>query len=111
MVLNDFLLPAENVRFSSSEAIAEYGDKKYRVLVTDKRLILYARRGLLIRSDDIISERLDMLHELKYLEKGLVFRSAAISIQGSVKLEIRGSQSNLKPLYHSLQSVIDNGKK
>lgn len=106
MVLDDFLLPAENIRFSSVEEIAEYGDKKYRVLVTDKRLILYARRGIIVRSDDIISERLDSLHGLKYFEKGLIFRSAVISIQGSLKMEIRGSTLNMKPLYHSLQAVI-----
>lgn len=106
MVLDDFLLPAENMRFSSDQEIAEYGDKKYRVFVTDKRLILYARRGTLIKSDDIVSERLEVLHGLKYLERGMLFRSASISIQGNVKLEIRGSPSKIKPLYHSLQSII-----
>lgn len=111
MVLDDFLLPAEDVRFSSKDEIVEYGDKKYKVLVTNKRLILHARRGLLARSDDIVSERLDSLHEIKYLERGLVFRSAAISVQGSTKLEIRGSPPVLKPLYHSLQAAVNNGKK
>ena len=106
MVLDDFLLPAENIRFSTNEEIVEYADKKYRVLVTDKRLILYARRGMLVRSDDIVSEKIDSLFGLKYFEKGLLFRSAMISIQGSVKLEIRGSPSNMKPLYHSLQAAI-----
>ncbi|MEW6604658.1 MAG: hypothetical protein AB1351_08220 [Thermoproteota archaeon] len=109
MVLDDFLLPAENIRFSSNNEIVEYGDKKYRVLVTDQRLILYARRGTLVKSDDIVSERLDLLHGLKYLERGTILRSAAISIQGSLKIEIRGSPSHLKPLYHSLQAII--GKK
>jgi hypothetical protein len=107
MVLDDFLLPAENIRFSSRDQIVEYGDKKYRVLVTDKRLILFARRGTLLKSDDIVSERLDSLHGLKYFERGLLFRYAAISIQGSVKIEIRGSPSNLKPLYHSLQAMVN----
>ncbi len=110
MVLEDFLLPAENIRFSSNDEIVEYGDKKYRVFVTDQRLILYARRGTLVKSDDIVSERLDSLHGLKYLERGMFLRSAAISIQGSLKLEIRGSPSSLKPLYHSLQAII-SGKK
>ena len=110
MVLDDFLLPAENSRFSSDDEIVEYGDKKYRVLVTDQRLILYARRGTFVKSDDIVSERLDMLHGLKYLERGMFFRLAVISIQGTMKLEIRGSPSSLKPLYHSLQAII-GGKK
>lgn len=106
MVLEDFLLPAENVRFSSKEGIVEYADKRYRVLVTDKRLILYAQRGMLRRSDDIVSERLDSLHGLKYFERGTIFRSAVVSVQGSMKFEMRGSPSYLKPLYNSLQAVI-----
>ncbi len=106
MVLDDFLLPAENVRFSSKDSIAEYAEKRYRVLVTDKRLILYAQRGMLMKSDDIISERLDSLHGLKYFERGTIFRSAVVSVQGTVKFDIKGSPSHLKPLYHSLQAVI-----
>jgi hypothetical protein len=110
MVLDDFLLPAENIRFSSKDDIVEYADKKYKVLVTDRRLILYAHRGILVKSDDIISERLESLYGLKYFERGVLFRSATISIQGSVKLEIRGSPSSMKPLYHSLQAVINSNK-
>src|SRR5579884_2538705 len=105
MVLDDFLLPSENMRFSSDHEIALHGEKKYRVLVTDKRLILYARRGKIIKSDDIISERLDVLRVLKYVERGALFRSASISIQGSVNLEIRGSPARMKPLYHCLQAI------
>ena len=106
LVLHDFLLPAENVRFSSNDYIAEYSEKKYRVLVTDKRLILYAQRGMLLKSDDVISEKLESLHGLKYLERGTFFRTAVISVQGSIRLDIRGSPSHLKPLYHSLQAII-----
>jgi hypothetical protein len=106
MVLDDFLLPAENIRFSSNDSIVEYADKRYRVLVTDKRLILYAQRGILLKSDDVVSERLESLHGLKYLERGTIFRSAVVSVQGSVKLDIKGSPSHLKPLYHSLQAAV-----
>ena len=56
------------------------------MLITDKRLILFAQRGYILRSDDIVSERLDRLQGLEYSEKGLLFRTAKISIQGTSKI-------------------------
>jgi len=42
MPLDDYLLPNENIRFQSDFDI-EYGEKKYEVILTDMRLILFAR--------------------------------------------------------------------
>jgi hypothetical protein len=104
--LQDYLLPLENVKFQS-KIIVQYANKKYKVVITDKRLILYAQRGYLIKSDDLVSERLDRLHGVEYSEKGLVFRTAVISIQGTTKLEIHGPISELKPLFHNMHAVIN----
>lgn len=104
--LKDFLLPAENVKFASEEDV-EFAEKKYNVYVTDRRLILYARRGLVMRSDDIVSERLESIHGVKYKEGGFPFRSATISVVGSSKLDIRGPAARMKPLFQSLQSVVN----
>ena len=106
MPLQDYLLPFENVKFYSKTSLL-YGSKRYNVLITDKRLILFSRRGYILRSDDIVSERLDRLQGLEYSEKGLLFRTAKISIQGTSKFEIQGSPSEMKPLFQNLQSVIN----
>lgn len=107
MPLQDFLLPLENVKFHSSSSV-RYGGKKYHVLITDKRIILFAQRGHFLRSDDIVSERLDQLHGLEYSEKGLMFRMAKISIQGTTRIDIRGPPSELKPMFHNMQSLINS---
>ena len=105
MVLTDYLLPTENIRLSSDDEV-EFGDKKYRIIITDKRFILYARRGTVFKSDDVVSERLQSIHGFKYNEKGVLFRSATISIITNSKMEIRGSPNRMKPLFHTLQSTI-----
>ncbi|MGD1836517.1 MAG: hypothetical protein ACPKPY_00480 [Nitrososphaeraceae archaeon] len=105
MTLNDFLLPNENIKFNSKTSV-KYGDKKYNVLITDMRLILYAQRGHISKSDDIVSERLDKLKEIKYCEKGLIFRSAKISIQSNITLDILGPCSELKQLFTNLQFIV-----
>lgn len=106
MPLQDYLLPLENVKFYSKTSVS-YGGKRYNILITDKRLILFAQRGYILRSDDIVSERLDRLQGLEYSEKGLIFRISKISIQGTSKIEIRGYPSEMKPLFQNLQAVID----
>jgi hypothetical protein len=105
MPLQDFLLPLENVKFQS-KTLVDYANKKYKVVFTDKRFILYAQRGHFVKSDDLVSERLDRLNGLEYSEKGLIFRSAKISIRGTTQLDIHGPISELKPLFHAMESII-----
>ena len=109
MPLQDFLLPSENVKFYSTSFV-RYGIKKYRVLITDKRLILYAQRGYIIKSDDIVSEGLDRIQGLEYSERGFFFRMAKISIQCLTKLELYGPISEINPLFHTMQSLINVGQ-
>jgi hypothetical protein len=106
LALQDYLLPLENVKFYSKSTVS-YGGKKYNVLVTDKRLLFFAQRGYLLRSDDIVSERLDRLQGLEYSEKGLLYKTARILIQGSSKMEIKGSPTELKPLFQNIQAILD----
>ena len=105
MTLADFLLPSENIEFMSDDAVA-FGEKKYRLIVTDRRLMLYSQRGLLFRSDDMISKRLDSISELQYKEKGFLFGSATISILSDIRLDLAGPPSRMKPLFQLLQSII-----
>ena len=108
MALQDFLLPLENVKFHSKTKVL-YADKSYHILITDKRLILYAQRGHILKSDDIVSENLDRIEGIEYSEKGLMFRIARISIQGRARIVIKGTISELKPLFNTMQSLINIG--
>src|ERR1051326_1250567 len=105
--LKAFLLPQESIRFVGKKTL-RYADKKYQVVITDKRFILYAQRGHFLKSDDIVSERLDRLNGLEYSEKGVMFREARISIQGTTKMNVHGPISELKPLFHTMESIIKN---
>ena len=107
MPLRDYLLPLENVKFHST-SLVRYGVKKYNVLITDKRIILFAQRGHLLKSDDIVSERLDRLYGLEYSEKGLIFRLARITVQGTTRMDLYGPPSEIKPLFHNMQSLVSN---
>lgn len=105
MTLSDFILPGENIQLMSDEDVT-LGEKRYRVIVTDMRLILYSRRGLLFRSDDIISKKLGSIGSLQYSEKGLLFSKATISIIADTKMELHGRPESMKVLYQLLQTAI-----
>ena len=109
MPLQDFLLPQENVKFHS-RSLVRYGDKRYKVLITDKRIILFAQRGHILKSDDIVSERLDRLQGLEYSEKGLLFKVSKISILGTTRLDIIGPSSELRPMFHNMQSLVNKDR-
>lgn len=106
MTLADFLLPSENIEFMSDDEVT-FVEKKYKVVVTDRRFILYSQRGFLFRSDDMVSKRLNSISELQYREKGFLFGSATISILADTRLEFAGPSSRMKPLFQLLQSIID----
>ena len=106
MPLSDFLAPNENVKFESMQRIQSAG-KPYQVIVTDKRLILYARRGLLFKSDNVITETLADLHGIKYAEKGIIGKKGILTIQAKDSFHIlEGKPAEAKALYQSLLQFI-----
>lgn len=105
MPLKDFLVPNEEIKFQSATDV-EYGSKHYQVIVTDKRLILYARRGLVFKSDDAVTEKLDNIQGIKYAEKGIISKKGVISVEGKTRFELAGSASEMKALYQSLMQFF-----
>jgi len=98
--LEDFLLPRENIKFQS-ESTVEYAGKRYQVIVTDSRLVLYARRGMIFKKDDVVTERLSDI-QVKYGEKGIIGKRGIIQIQGRIMYQLIGSPSEMKALYQSI---------
>jgi hypothetical protein len=102
--LEDFLLPNENVKFQSTSEV-EYANKPYQVVVTDNRLILYARRGMLFKKDDVITERLKDI-QIKYKEEGLVFKKGIIEVYGKTLYKLIGKPSEMKALYQQIAPFL-----
>lgn len=101
MPIEDYLLPNENIRFQSDGDIA-YGTKKYEVILTDKRLILFARRGLIFKNDDVISDTISEIQGIKYKERGRLFKKSFIEIYGRSKIRLEGEKKSMLTLYQRL---------
>lgn len=101
MPLEDYLMPNENIRYQSDFDI-QYGDKSYTVVLTDIRLILYARKGLIFKSDDVVTEAIRDVQGIKYKESGILFKSAYLEVLSKSKLVLTGNQAAIKTLYQRL---------
>ena len=86
--------------------------KKYNIIITNLRILLYSERGRFFKSPDVISERLESIYGIEYNEKGILFKMSKIRIQGGTKFEISGPITEVKPVFNFIQSIVnrsDNG--
>jgi hypothetical protein len=80
--------------------------KKYHVILTDRRLLLYAQRGVLFKNDDVVTQRLDELQGIKYSEEGIIDRKGTIRIEGKTRMELEGSAKEMKALYQQMMQFL-----
>jgi len=106
MPLEDFLMPTEEIRFHSSFGV-HYGKKVYHAILTDRRILLYAKRGTIIKSDDVIAQKLSDLQGIKYQEQGLIGRRGTIKILGAkTEMDLWGSATEVKALYQQMMQFM-----
>ena len=105
MPLEDYLTPGEQVKFQSSTNVG-YGGKAYTVVLTDKRILLYAKRGMVFKSDDVVTQRLDELQGVKYKEQGMIGKKGIIQVQGKTSMDLVGSAAEIKTLYQQMMAFL-----
>jgi hypothetical protein len=108
MSFEDYLLPDENIQFQSS-VLVEYGKKPYQVIITDKRLILYNKKGLIFRKEDIASWDLKNIKSIRYKESSIIglFKKGIIEIHANTKINLMGKQKEIKTLYQQILGYIN----
>src|SRR6185312_15755451 len=88
MPINDFLVPEEQIKFICTKEI-EYSNRKYTLCITNKRILLYKKSGIVNKCEDIICEKIDRLEGLEYKEKGGLFNFAKITIKEGINIDIK----------------------
>ena len=95
-------MPSEQVKFQSNHTV-RYGDKIYRVVLTDRRILLYAKRGTVFKSDDVVTQKLEDLQGVKYREEGLIEKKGIIKIQSlKTEMDLSGPAKEMKVLYQQV---------
>lgn len=104
MSLERLLLPQEEVRFRAARQL-KYGQSPYEAYVTNKRLVLYAKRGMLFPRDDFIAFHLKDIASSKYHEEGFIGKTGFLTIAvGNTSARIFGPPVDVKQLYMAAQN-------
>ena len=106
LALKEILLPQENIMFRTKTKL-KCTQKKYNIIITNLRILLYSERGRFFKSPDVISERLESIYGIEYNEKGILFKMSKIRIQGGIKFEISGPVTEVKPVFNFIQSIVN----
>ena len=106
MVLKDFLFPGETVIFQSGKG--ETLNDHFNFYITDQRILLYRRRGVVFKKDRVIAERIEDIRALHYDEKGIMKKKGILCIETiSKKMEpIEGKVSDIRAIWQELQKYI-----
>jgi hypothetical protein len=106
LALKEILLPQENIMFRTKTKL-KCTEKKYNIIITNFRVLLYSERGRFFKSPDVISERLESIYGIEYNEEGIFFKTSKIRIQGGIRFEITGPLSEVKPVFNFIQTIIN----
>jgi hypothetical protein len=106
VVLKDFLFPSETILFQSNK-ISSLKDNFF-FFITDQRILLYRRRGVLLKKDRIISERIENISTMHYSELGTLRKKGVLRIETySKKMDpIVGKVPDIKAIWQELQKYI-----
>ena len=106
LVLTDFLYPGEAVVFQSGK-VRTLNDQFF-FYITDQRILLHRRRGVLFKTDRIIAERIEDIRTMQYSERGVVKKKGVLRIETlSKKMEpIVGKVSDIKAIWQEMQKYI-----
>jgi hypothetical protein len=106
LVLEDFLFPGEIVIFQSGK-VKTLNDR-FDFYVTDQRILLYRRRGVVFKKDRVVAERIEDIQTLHYDEKGIAKKKGVLRIETiSKKMEpLEGKVSDIKAIWQELQKHI-----
>jgi hypothetical protein len=106
LVLEDFLLPGEVIVFQSRKVKSL--DDHFIFYITDQRILLHRRRGVVLKKDRVISERIENIRTLDYDEKGLMKKKGLLRIETvSKKMDpIEGKVPDIKAIWQELQKYI-----
>lgn len=98
----EFLLPRESIKYTGIGEVEHQG-ATYNIFVTNLRLILYARKGLVFRKERIVSERLLEIKNMRYKENLALNKGVLLVETSKGKMEVVGNRDGIKAILKELQ--------
>jgi hypothetical protein len=103
MPIENYLLPGEKILFWSDFQVT-HQEAKYKVYITNIRLMLYNESGLVFKKEEIITEGFRQISGLQFTEHGTINKKGIFkftSNKGEVQLE--GPANGMRGLFKAIQ--------
>ena len=103
MPIENYLLPEEKILFWSDFQVT-YQEAKYKIYITNLRLLLYTESGLVFKKEEIITEAFRQITALQFTEQGTIKKRGILkfaSNKGEVQLE--GPVNGMRGLFKAIQ--------
>ncbi|MCH4816710.1 MAG: hypothetical protein QXY87_13605 [Saccharolobus sp.] len=85
--------------------MVNYGNSIYELIITNKRLLLYARRGLIFKKDDLIAMKISDIQNIMYREEGLISKKGVLLIDLlNRRISLYGRAKDMKAAYQNIMS-------
>ena len=103
-MLEDVLEPNETIIFREEIPVEEYQE----MAMTNKRIILYRRTGLIFKKDDVSSIPLKSISNVKFHEKGVIRKKGELTMEIGKEepLTLEGNLSEIKYVYNKILSNL-----
>jgi len=103
MPVEDYLLREEKVLFWSDFQVT-YNEEKYKVFISNIRLLLFKEKGLVFKREEIITENWAQITGLQFTEAGGIGRKGTLRFscsKGEIRLE--GPRNGMLGLFKAIQ--------
>ena len=109
MVLKDYLVRGEVVKYTAEPKMEYAGQKDYEISLTNKRLILFQNKGIFFKRDKFVSIALRDLDEVRFEEKGLVSKKGIIIMKTKDGVrKMVGSMAETKEVFQTIQNQLSS---
>ena len=96
-------MPGETIHLRN--IMVNYGSSEYELIVTNKRLLLYARRGLIFKKDDLISIKMTDIQNVMYREEGIISKKGVLIVDlMNRRISLYGRADDMKVAYQNIMS-------
>ncbi len=107
LTIEKFLVPNEIATYATEGSLYVGGEEGLKGYVTNNRVIFYASKGLIFKSDRLHEIPLKDINYFKIVEEGLILKVMYLQLNN---LKIKGDRSDILNLYKAIQ-VAKQGTK
>jgi hypothetical protein len=95
-----YLMPGESIQYKASNV--SMGGGEYDLYVTNKRIILFKEKGLILKKSEVISYNMKDIQNITYREEGLILKKGILWIElPKARVEISGKTDVISGAYQA----------